>query len=77
LTLFGNSLLLPFLKRSAFVIGRFGSEGLDSFVHKEPEVLVLGLLFILSDIFLGEWYNEYQKAISKKKTSLQSYFSDL
>jgi hypothetical protein len=70
LTLFGKSLMLAFLKRPACVTGRF-----DSFVHIDPEVLVLGLL--LSDIFLGGGYNEYQKAISKKKTSLQSYFSDL
>jgi hypothetical protein len=67
--------MLPFLKRPAWVTGRFDSEGFDSFVHIDPEVLVLGLL--LSDIFLGGGYNEYQKAISKKKTSLQSYFSDL
>jgi hypothetical protein len=41
----------------------------------DPEVLVMGLL--LSEIFLGGGYNEYQKAISKKKSSLQSYFSYL
>jgi hypothetical protein len=75
LILFVNSLLLPLLKRPAFVTGRFDSEGLDFFVHMAPEVLVLGPL--LSDIFLGGGYNEYQKAISKKKTSMQSYVSDL
>jgi hypothetical protein len=75
LTLFGNSLLLPFLRRPVFVTGKFDSEGLDSFVHMEPEILVLGLL--LFNIFLGGRCNEYQKAISKKQTSMQSYFSDL
>jgi hypothetical protein len=34
----------------------------------DHEILVMGLL--LSEIFLGEGYNDYQKAISKKKSSL-------
>lgn len=56
--------MLPFLKRPVFVTGRFDSEGFGSFVHMDPEDLLLGLL--LPDIFLGGWYHEYQKAISKK-----------
>jgi hypothetical protein len=36
--------MLPFLKWSVFVTGRFDSEGFDSFVHMDSEDLVLGLL---------------------------------
>ena len=43
LTLSGNSLLLSFLKRPACVIGRFDSEGFDSFFRMDPEDLILGL----------------------------------
>ena len=49
--------MLAVLKRPTWVTGRFDSEGFDSFVHMDPEVLVLGLL--LSNIFLGGGYNEY------------------
>jgi hypothetical protein len=38
-----KQLIVTFLKRPASVTGRFDSERLDSFVHIEPEVLVLGL----------------------------------
>ncbi len=56
--------MLLFLKGPVFVTGRFDFEGFDSFVHMDPEDLVLGLL--MSDIFFAGGYNEYQKAISKK-----------
>jgi hypothetical protein len=56
--------MLNFLRKPAFVTDRFNFEGIDSFVHMNPENLVLELL--ISNIFVGRGYHEYQKAISKK-----------
>jgi len=48
-----KQLIVTFLKRPAFVTGRFDSERLDSFVHIEPEFLVWGLE--LSSALLRNW----------------------
>jgi hypothetical protein len=48
-----KQLIVTFLKRPAFATGRFDSERLDSFVHIEPEVLVMELE--LSSASLRNW----------------------